>query len=172
MTYDDRTRLDAIIARLQTMQPFPIQAIDISGNVHPWLIVDGHAIVPDLVINPHTLREQVDTVAGSIIHWGRMAAQCQRVWEVREREYRGWRSPIELECHRHGIPGVDKITEKLIEVYYRTLPEYNEFQQRVEEAHEAFNAATAVLEAFKAKKDMLRSDIYRSRDGSLQRGSI
>lgn len=172
MSFDEKVRLDAIIQRLQMMQSFPIYAIDPHGNVEPWLIVHGPAIVPGLVINPHNLREQVDTVAGSVMHWGRMAAQCQRVWQVRERHYRHWRSTVELRCLSEGIPGLSKVTQGAIESYYRTLPEYATHQSLVEEANESFLSAEAVLEGFRAMKDMLRSDVYRARDGSLQRGSV
>lgn len=170
MSYTNDPAHDALVQRLQAIQPFVIQSIDITGTPQPWQRVDGDALMRTLVISPHSLRHQVDTAAAEIGHWGRMVAQCRRVWQVHERRYRHWRSTIELECLRSGIPGLEKsATKAAIESYYRTLPAYDAFQTAIEEAEEALNSAQAVFEAFKEKGAQLRRDTRIGSDGSTTR---
>lgn len=159
---------DAIIQRLQAIEPFVIQQIDPSGNPQPWLQVTGPSIVAALVINPHTLRDQIDAIAAEVAHWGRLAAQCKRVWEIHERRYRHWRSTVELKMLSEAEK---KPTQAVIEATYRTMPEYDVFQTATEAAEEAYNSAMAIYGAFRDKALLLRADVYRAPDGSMQRWS-
>lgn len=159
---------DAIIHRLQNIDPFVVQQIDPQGVPRPWSRVTGAAIMAELVINPHTLRDQVDAIAAQIAHWGRLVAQTKRVWQVHERKYRYWRSGIELKLLTESEK---KPSQAVIEAHYRTLPEYELFQTALEEAEEAYNSAVAVYEGFRAKAQMLRADLHRAPDGSIQRWS-
>jgi hypothetical protein len=164
------TILDQYVARLSNLNPFNIFAVHADGTVHPWYEVSG-AIVKDLVIDEVALGQQVQTISAQIAHWGRLAAQAKRVWEIEEREYRRWRDQIILEMVE---PPADpqsrkdwkKPTELVIEATYRTHPEYVAWNQRIERAEEAHNAAIAVQEGFKAKRDMLVRYVTRHRDES------
>ncbi len=163
---------DAIVQRLQAIHPFSIQQIDPAGNPQPWALITGPGIIPDLVVNPHTLRDQIDSVAALIAHWGRLVAQTRRIWQAHERHYRHWRSQVELKCLREGIEGLDKKpSQAAIESFYRTLPEYTVFQVAIEDAEEAHNATTAIFEAFKEKAAVLRKDVRLGSDGSVTRYS-
>lgn len=159
---------DAIIHRLQNLDPFVVQQIDPQGMPRPWVQVTGPAIVGELVISPHTLRDQIDAIAAQVAHWGRLVAQTKRVWQVHERRYRHWRSTVELKLLTESEK---KPTQAVIEATYRTLPEYELFQKALEEAEEAHNATTAIYEAFRVKAQVLRSDLHRAPDGSIQRWS-
>lgn len=174
------TTFDQIVHRLQSIEPFLIQKINPAGFPEPWAQVSGPAVVAELVINPHTLREQVDAIAAQIAHWGRLVAQTKRVWEVHERLYRHWRSTQELalmekltevEVDAKGKSKTSKPSQATIESHYRTDPLYATFSARIEEAEEAYNSTVAIHEAFKAKAAILRTDLYRVNDGSIQRWS-
>jgi len=157
--------LDQYLQRLQNIEPFEIYAIGGEGGVTPWYTVDG-TILRDLVIRETDLALQVQTVAAQIAHWGRMVAQTKRVWEIEERHYRAWRSRFvldKLNPSEGKAPSMAKV-----EAMYRSDPEYAKIQTRVERAEEAHETAKMIYEAFKAKKDMLRATVYRSRDdGSI-----
>lgn len=170
MSYDNNPEFTALVQRLQGVAPFIVEQIDLSGTPKPWATMDPKQFVPELLINPHTLRHQVDSVAAQIAAWGRIVAQCKRVWEVHERRYRHWRSEVELKCLKEGVPGLEKsATAKAVEAYYRTLPEYAEFQTKIEAAEEAHGAAQAILDAFREKGQQLRRDVRIGSDGSVTR---
>ena len=158
---------DAIIHRLQSLDPFTIQQVDPSGNPSPWMQVTGPAIVAALVISPN-LRAQVDAIAAEIAHWGRLCAQTKRVWQIHERRYRHWRSTVELKLLTEHEK---KPTQAVIEATYRTMPAYDVFQTAIEEAEEAFSASQTIYEAFRTKAQILRADVHRAPDGSMQRWS-
>lgn len=162
------TILDQFITRLSNLNPFNVYAVHPGGEVKPWYEVTG-AIVKDLVIDEVQLGIQVQTIAAQITHWGRLAAQAKRVWEIEEREYRRWRDSVVLEmveppANPEDAKGWKKPTETIIEATYRTRPEYVQWNQRTERAEEAYNAALAVQDGFKAKRDMLMRYVARYRD--------
>ena len=151
------TLLDQYIARFQNIPSFNIYALAEEGlKAVPWYEVTPE-IVRDLVINELTIPAQVDTIAGEIQKWGRLSALAKRVWELEERGYRAWRSEFLLKAmDPAGKPeGWKKPTTEMVEARYRTDPEYARWQVRVERAEEAYNATEGLLQAFRAKKDML-----------------
>jgi len=149
--------LDSFIARLQGIPSFNINMIVDDGlRVTPWYEV-GREIWRDLVIDELTIRDQLEKIAAQIQQWGRLSATARRVWQMQERGYRAWRSAFLLrEMNPQGQPeGWKKPTKEQVEAMYRVDPEYHSWQVLVEEAEEAFNAAEALLQAFRAKKDVL-----------------
>jgi hypothetical protein len=162
------TILDQYIARLQNLHSFNVFAIQKNGTVEPWYEVTG-LIVKDLVIEEATLGQQVQTIGAQITHWGRLAAQCKRVWEIEERDYRRWRDyqilkMVEPPANPEPAKVWKKPSEAVIEATYRTDPDYVKWNQKIERAEEAYNAAIAVQDGFKAKKDMLMRYVVRYRD--------
>jgi hypothetical protein len=173
----ETTALDQFIARFQNMRSFNVYNIDDQGEVRPWFDVPGPSVVRDLVIKPHDLETQVQSISVQIQFWGRMEAQCKRVWQIEERNYRRWRDAQLLELSQaptdpEEAKGWKKPSDKRIEALYRQRPEYNELWQAVERAEEATNAAHAVLEGFRAKKDMLRAHVFRSHEDGQARMSV
>jgi hypothetical protein len=161
MEMERNNRLDQIVQRLQNMEPFWIYTIDQTNPDAPpmeWYQVAGD-IVNSLVIANATIDEQVRTVAGSIIHWGRMLAQCKRVWDIEARHYAVWkaRKRLELTNPVDKPEGWKKPTGATVEDMYRTDPEYGVINARVERAEEAYNAALLIVDGFRALKDELRS---------------
>ncbi len=163
--------LDHHISRLQNMEPFNVYSVSPEGSIEPWYDVAGFSIVSDLVIQEQNLAEQVQIVSAQIAHWGRHASQCQRVHDIEERHYRAWRSQFYLDVRigKRELEGSDKKpTEKETEAMYRVDPEYAVYQNNIERAKEAHDAAKEIVNAFKAKRDMLRAVVRRSGDGSVQ----
>ena len=154
--------LDQIIQRLQNISPFDIYSVTADGQVAPWYTVDG-SIMQDLVIRDIDLAVQVQSISAQIAFWGRMVAQTKRVWEIEERNYRAWRSRFTVKqlspAEGDKAPSMAKV-----EALYRASPEYAKFQNATERAEEAHESSKSIFDAFKAKRDMLRASIYRSRD--------
>jgi len=149
--------LDAYIARFQNMPPFNIYALADDGvNAVPWYEVTSE-IVKDLVVNELTIPAQVATIAADIQKWGRLTALAKRIWELEERGYRAWRSAFQLKVVNPDDKPKDwkKPTADTVESLYRIEPEYHRWHTRTERAEEAYNATEGVLQAFRAKKDML-----------------
>jgi len=149
--------LDQYIARFQNIPSFNIHALAEDGmKAVPWYEVTPE-IVRDLVINELAIPLQVDVIAAEIQKWGRLAALAKRVWELEERSYRAWRSEFMLRTlDPKGKPeGWKKPANEAAESMYRVDPDYAKYQVRVERAEEAYNATEALLQAFRAKKDML-----------------
>lgn len=149
--------LDQYIARFQNIPSFNIHALGADGlQAVPWYEVTAE-IVRDLVINELTIPMQVATIAADIQKWGRLAALAKRIWELEERAYRSWRSASMLKSldPTDKPDGWKKPTTDAVEAMYRADPDYAKYQVRVERAEEAYNATEALLQAFRAKKDML-----------------
>lgn len=159
--------LDAIVARLQNMHPWNIQQVSKEGEPEDWFPVTG-GIVHELVIKEANLLAEVQAISAQIMHWGRLAAQAKRVWEIRERQYRVWRDGLALALiDPTGKPRAwKKPTQAQVDQTIRTMPEYTEHYNRIETAEEAFNATQAVLDGFRAKRDMMRAAIIRRNENS------
>lgn len=183
MSYDNH--LDAYIQRLQCIQPVLLHTIDFqTGQIAPHLWITGGDLARDLVIREDTLRTQVDVIATQIMYWGRLRAQAKRVWEAEERHYRVWRDSAMLQlidsaekkptaADSGKSAKTDKRpTKEMLEMHMRQHQEYGARYSRVEAAEEVYNTLDAAVSAFKAKDQMLQSDVFRVRDGSLQRRTV
>lgn len=158
--------LDEITMRLTRMDSFNVYAI-VDGEVEPWYEVTGD-IVRELVIVEQDMARQVQAIGGQIAHWGRHAARCERILAIEERKYRRWRSEEYLE-RRKGKP---RPTEKEIEAGYRTHADYARYQSAIERAKEAVASSRAIVEGFKAKRDMLRATVRRNRESNQPELSV
>ena len=161
--------LDSYIARFQNIPSFNIYSLAKDGmSATPWYEVN-HEIAKHLVIDELTIPVQVNTIAGDIQQWGRLSALAKRVWELEERNYRIWRSGFLLEAvNPEGKPKEwKKPSADAIEAMYRMVPEYKIYQVKVERAEEAYNATEAILQAFRAKKDMLMRFAQKYREDGM-----
>ncbi len=168
------TKLDEIIQQLQNLHPWNIQENLDDGTVQDWFAVTGPGIVPDLVIREDTLHEQVQLIASQIMYWGRMLAKTKLIWEIAERKYRVWRDDMALTLtNPEGRPeGWKKPTDKTVERLARTHPEYTAWYETTEKAEEAYNSTQAVLEGFKAKKEVMKMAVVRHKDNSAPTLSV
>lgn len=169
------TILDQYLQRVQNIPGWNIHAITDDGmNVYPWYEVSSQQAVVDLVLDEQRLHEQVSTVTGEIQKWGRLSALARRVWEMEERAYRTWRSAYSLQQFdpEEKPKGWKRPTKEMVESKYRLDPAYHQCQMKIERAEEAFNATEIMLEAMRAKKDMLLKFAYRRRDDGLPQLSV
>jgi hypothetical protein len=168
-----KATLDQTIARLQNLAPFNIYQVTQKGNAAPWYNVTG-GIVKDLVLYEDKLAEQVQTISAQIMHWGRLAAQAKRVWEITERQYRIWRdrTTLTLLDPMTKPDGWKKPTKDQCDATIRTQPEYVQHYTNQERAEEAYNAAMAVLDGFRAKRDMIKEAVMRATEGSAARLAV
>lgn len=156
--------LDAIIGRLQNLHPFNIYEIDpITGDIKPWYSVVAPTVLPELVIQENNLTEQIQVVSAQIAHWGRLTAQAKRIWAIAERKYRIWRDTQQL-LIINTPDDKKKPTQATIDATIRTMPEYSVHYQNIERAEEAYNAANAILDGFRAKKEMMKLAIRRDQE--------
>lgn len=155
--------IDAYIQVLQNLPSFEIYAIDSEGNPIPWLTVNGADLAQELVIREHSLAIQVQTVALKVMEWGRLVARCQRILDIENRFYRTWKAKL-VEAK---IQSGEKLTEKAMEAIYRSAPEYDAWNVKIERAQEALSSAQAVLDGFRSKSLMLRSSIRPAQEGGM-----
>lgn len=166
-------RLDAIVARVQNLAPFNIWEIRDDGTIGPWYEV-GPEVATDLVIRDELIGEAVRTITLRIMEWGRLVARARRVWEITERAYRMWRDArvLELITPPPDEPQWKKPTQAEIDARVRTDPQYAVRYQAMERAEEAHNAALAVLDGYRAKKEMLRGAVIRASENAAPRLSV
>lgn len=153
--------LDEYVQAVQNIQPFNINRILPHGDVEPWFEVTQE-IAGELVIREERVGYLVQTVAAQVEKWGRLAAQAKRVWQVEERKYRVWRSEVFISAKRPPVDPKEaktwkKPSEKDVEAQYRADPEYTVIHVRIEAAEEAYDAAKAIVEGFKAQRELLRT---------------
>jgi len=168
--------LDQLVQRLQNTPAWNIHAIDEATDTDkPWYKVTGQ-IAKELVIVEAKLEEQVASIAAQIQHWGRLESQARRVWAMTDRKYRMWRDQKILELLEPPSTAAakdwKKPTEKALEAGYRADAQYAVWQQRIERSEESYNATHAVLEGWRAQKDMLSLAVYRRRDDAAPRLSV
>ena len=150
--------LDTYVARFQNLPGYNLHSIVSEGMASaPWYQVDMKGLCAELVVNELTLPEQLGVISAEIQKWGRLTALAKRVWELNERLYRAWRSKFILTVIDPPEKAKDwkKPTEAVLEAMYRIDPQYHVYQIKIEEAEEAYNSTEAVLQAFRAKKDVL-----------------
>lgn len=156
--------MDHIIQRLQNIPPFNIYQINPDGSCNPWYEVIGKDVVAELLISDFNIKEQVQSVSAIIGHWGRLRSQAKRVWDIKAREYRIWKATKYLEFRQDE----EKHTEKEIDALIRTSVGYNQMYTEVERAEEAYESTSIIVQAWQAKKAMMKDLLYRhnTEDGS------
>ena len=161
--------LNELIQKFQNLPSFTVKALGPDGSPMDWYTVHPGELVLDLVIREEDLMGQISTLSTHIMNWGRIASLAQRVWEIEQRRFRTWKAqqylaactkPDDWTPTEKDAKGNDKSwskpSDKAIEASYRIHPQYAVLEQQVESAAEAYNCAQSFLDAFKAKRDMLR----------------
>ena len=165
---------DAYVQRFTSLtEPVHIRKLDPkSGKCEPWFTILPQEVLPELVIRPDALRHQIDTITVAIGWWSRLSAHTRRVLDVQERHLRSWQAGVELAALVEAKAENEKApTQRQIEAKYRGDDEYRRLTELVEEAQEAHNAVEGFADAFREKARLLSRDVYRGRDGTLERWS-
>lgn len=170
--------LDGYIARFQNLPSFNIYHVSPDGkHAQPWMEVSGEEIARELIFDELHTMPQVDTVSADIQKWGRLESMARRVWQLAERELRTWKASFLLDVLDPPKTGEDKPgwtttakgepkqpSQAVIEALYRVDEEYQQHCREIERAEEAYNATHAVVEGFRAKRDMIRGFAKRYND--------
>jgi len=159
----NNTMLDQYLYRFQNLPSWNIYAVLPNGEeAVPWMEVTGEAIAKELIFDELNVMPQVDTVAANVQKWGRLESQAKRVWDIAARDLLRWKSEFMLNIYDSD----EKTPAKhIIESKYRTHKDYHRLNIEVERAEEAYSATHMVLEAFRAKKDIITRFAKRYRDG-------
>jgi len=158
--YQKMSNMDAILQRLSKVPTFTIYDLLDSGEVVPEYELPTSQIIAELLLLEENLVEQIGVIPAEIMNWGRMVARAKRVWETEERNYRIWRDTFYLELLRVS-EGAKKPTEALLTSTIRSTVEYRQWYERIERAEESHNALLAVLEGWRAKKELVRTAVVR-----------
>lgn len=153
---------DEAVHRLQNIAPFTLQTILESGVIEDWWSPSPNELAELCVLREDRLYSDIVQIPVRIMEWSRIVAQAQRIWEIRTRELRTWKA-TEVVAGKEEDP---KAAQYVLEEKYRGKEAYVALSEKVERAAEAVNAATAVLDGLKAKKDMLRMFVARNKDGN------
>ena len=157
------------IAALMNIKPFSVYEITPEG-LREYLRVTGESVIPAVAISEHDLAGQAERVSAEIAWWSRLHAQAERAAHYCEREYAAWKSKFRLAHVGEVLESTGKKpTAAQLDDLYRVDPEYAQHNSRLEETREAATACKGVLDAFKAKRDIISRELYRANDGSLQR---
>jgi hypothetical protein len=148
---------NAIIQRLQNIASINIYNINSDGSTSPWWEVNGSYIMKEVIIDESNLQEEVQSISAKIAHWGRYCSQCKRIWDIKSREYRIWKAQQYLKYR--NMEG--KHTEKEIDSLIRVDPIYSNYYQEIERAEETYNTLLNVVQALLAKKEIIKSMVFR-----------
>lgn len=166
---------DAYVDRLSRIANVEMWTLDDAGVPVVEFLLSGD-IVRRLLIDDANLRGDIDVVAGEIMYWGRVVARQRRCHQVSDRIYRQWRASKEIAFRKAVESGLEKgwgqggrASTEQVEAAYRTDPDYETVNGRVEATEESYNVADAIYRAFKQKADLLAQDVRRAPDGALQR---
>lgn len=141
------------------------------GGIEPHLEVDLVEIAKKLIVTQTDLRQQVQTIAMEIMEWGAWEARTKRVWDITKCNYRVWRETryLELVDPANKSVGWVKPTEKKADAKIRLDKGYAIHYALQERAEEAYSISKAIVNGFRAKKDVLTSFVIRDReDGSAR----
>lgn len=121
-------------------------------------------LIPQLTINAKDLIVESATCGALTLYWGIEAARARRHLATVEAAYRSWRDRKWMDLKNtpmaQGTGDDTKYkypSDAVAEKQYRTHPEYGTWQQRQISARESAECAEAVYEAFKVKRDLIRS---------------
>lgn len=141
------------------------ESFNIAGKVY-----SADLLIPQLTIDAKDLLSEAQSAAAFALTWGIEAARARRFAAQVEAAYRAWRDRMFLEFKQTPVADTGKFpTDSQAEKLYRTHPEYGIWRGKQDEAHHAAELAEAIYEAFKVKKEMIKSaqEIMRTEAGGV-----
>jgi hypothetical protein len=141
--------------------PAHTDLIDLIAQFDTFRVADRlyshELLIPQLTIRTKDLLSEASTCGAHILYWGIEAARAERHYEQAEAAYRAWRDRMWIEFKTGGDPASKAPSDALCEKKYRTAPEYGEWQRRIADAKEGMRCSQAVLEAFRAKRELIKA---------------
>lgn len=143
--------------------------IDMVAKFETFRVADrlysADLLIPQLTIRTKDILTEAATCPAHVLYWGLEAARAKRHFESVEAAYRSWRDRAFVNFKTGGNPESSKVpSDALCEKQYRIAPEYGEWQRRRADAQEGSDCAQAVLEAFRAKVQLIKTQEQLLRD--------
>lgn len=114
-------------------------------------------LIPQLTVDLKDLLNEAAANAALVLYWGIEAARAKRHADQTDAAYRSWRDRTWLNCKTTPMDDGKMPSAEVAERLYRQRPEYGEWQRRKIDAEEGAACAEAVLEAFRAKGQMIQA---------------
>jgi len=142
--------------------------IDVVAKFETFRVADrlysAELLLPQLTIRTKDILTEAATCPAHVLYWGLEAARAKRHFEGVEAAYRSWRDRAWLNFKTSAAGETKAPTDAWCEKMYRTLPEYGDWQRRRVDAQEGSDCAQAVLEAFRAKVQLIKTQEQLLRD--------
>lgn len=152
------TAFEDLVDRIGRFESFTI-----AGRVY-----SADLLIPQLTIDAKDLITETQSAAAFALFWGIEAARARRFKAQVEASYRMWRDRIFLETKSTPNANTGKPpTDSQAESAYRMDPDYGMWRSKADDAQLQAELAEAIYEAFKIKKDLVKSaqEILRTEAG-------
>jgi len=155
--------------RVEIRTPAFTDLVDSVARFETFRVADrlysADLLLPQLTIRLKDILTEAATCGAHILYWGIEAARAKRHRESVEAAYRAWRDRAWITAKTAGQDeGAKTPSDAQCERMYRTHPDYGGWQQRRSDAQEGADCAEAVLQAFRAKADLIRTQERLLRD--------
>ena len=165
--------MSGYVQTLQFMRPFTVYMLTATDELEVYMHISGDTIIPALVLDEHDLGGQLERSAAEVGWWSRLAAQCDRVVQAKERRYAAWKAKLRLENAGVVLESTGKKpTVAQLDDLYRMHEDYHAIGRTLEEVREALKSCEGIRNAFEAKRELLQKTIWRGMDGTLGGSAI
>lgn len=157
--------------RVKVSTPAFADVIDLVARFETFRVADrlynAEFLIPQLTIRLKDLLVEAAACPAHILYWGLEVSRARRHHASVEAAYRTWRDRLWMGMKTGAVAPEAKVpSDALCEKMYRTNPEYGAWQKRQADAQEGLDCAQAVLEAFKAKAQLIKIEEQLLRDES------
>lgn len=141
--------------KLSDLEPYDVQKVADNGEIITWRRVTSEEIEA-LRVNFGTIQQDLEAIPAQITYWSRLWGQMHRVCTTAERNLAHRRHKIYLDvCQKATLEEQKKPTEKHIEATQKLDKQVQALAFELDKSQEIWQSVTAMLEGFKAKKDVL-----------------
>ena len=144
--------------------------IDLVAQFDTFRVADrlysADLLLPQLTIRLKDLLVEAAACPAHILYWGLEVSRARKHHASVEAAYRSWRDRFWMRMKTGVSTDAKSPSDALCEKMYRTDAEYGAWQKRQADAQEGLDCAQAVLEAFKAKAQLIKLEEQLLRDES------
>lgn len=145
-----------LLHRIQTLPP--IRIYDFTEAGFSIIRTDEISTLAEEIVIRDSTRVEGESLCGlQILEWGRLCSHSSKMVDIAERKFRKFKAEIAMDLITQAKDGKGKApTEKQLEAAYRDHPLYESYCEIIECTKESFMCCQVVVDALKAKRDMLR----------------
>lgn len=147
--------------------PFTVYRV-VDGGLVEYLTVTGDSVVNEVAVSEHDLAGQLEKISTQIAWFSRLYGQTERVHAFTARQYAVYKAKRYVEIQK-GKDGEKPPPANAIDRIIRTEPGYGVAATAMEEAGEAMTSCKGIVDALKAKKEIMIREFFRANDESLKR---